>query len=144
MVDNLPSYAGDDISIPSIDLIWEGLQAPVPRQLLKYHVNSFTPFLDNPVHAAFIAEMDALGGLNMRHVALSNGAGTGTFVENNIVAGERFFELGGKKGKCEPVCGHVRFDIKLRATGGNGMNTLFYGYIERQLDFIPIDLIWTE
>jgi len=144
MVDNLPSYAGDDISIPSIDLIWEGLQAPVPQQLLKYHVNSFTPFLDNPVHAAFIAEMDALGGLNMRHVALSNGAGTGTFVENNIVAGERFFELGGKKGKCEPVCGHVRFDIKLRATGGNGMNTLFYGYIERQLDIIPIDLIWTE
>ncbi|MCC6413454.1 MAG: T9SS type A sorting domain-containing protein [Saprospiraceae bacterium] len=143
MVANLTTYVGDDISLPSIDLIWEALHAPVPLQLLKYHVNNGS-IPGNDIHSAFMTELDALGALNMRHVALSNGAGTGTFIENNIVAGERFFELGGKKGKCEPVCGHVRFDIKLRATGGNGMNTLFYGYIERQLDFIPIDLIWTE
>lgn len=87
MVDNLPTYAGDDISVPSIDAIWAGLQAPVPRQLLKYHVNGLATGIDNPEHEAFMTEMNALGALNIRQIALSNGAGTGTFVENNITAG---------------------------------------------------------
>jgi hypothetical protein len=147
MVDNLPTYAGD-ISIPSIDAIWGALQASVPRQLLKYHVNGLFngSGLDNVEHAAFIAELDALGGLNMRHVALSNGSGIGTFIENNIVAGENFFELNGHKDSCEPwgpfiLCGDVRFSLTLRATGGNGLHTLFYGFIEKDVPNGP--LIWT-
>lgn len=144
MVDNLPTYAGDGISIPSIDAIWDALQAPVPRQLLKYHVNGLSggPGLNNVEHEGFMTELDALGGLNMRHVALSNGAGTGTFVENNIVAGELFFDLDGQKIICftlppplPPIvlCGDVRFELRLRATGDNVLTQLFYGYIERDI-----------
>jgi hypothetical protein len=46
MVDNLGTYAGDDISIPSVDAVWAALQAPTPRQLLLYHVNHLQ--VDNP------------------------------------------------------------------------------------------------
>jgi hypothetical protein len=145
MVDNLGTYAGDDISIPSVDAVWAALQAPTPRQLLLYHVNHLG--VDNPEQIAFFAEMNGLGTLGMRHVALSNGSGLGTLVENNITAGLPFMELKGQKIVCETtqsgiiLCGDVNFNITLRATGNNILTEVFHGFIEKNE---PLGSISTE
>jgi hypothetical protein len=147
LIDNIPRFAeGNDISIPGVDLVWQAIQAPTPRQLLKYHVNAIgnggvEPV--NPEQVAFLAEMDALGTLGIRHVALANGAGDGTGIENNIIAGEKYFDLQGRKVQCQTFtileqpyyvtfCGHLEFDIKVRATGDNTSTTIFEGYILRK------------
>jgi hypothetical protein len=81
--------------------------------------------------------MNGLGTLGMRHVALSNGSGVGTLVENNITAGLPFMELKGQKIVCETtqsgiiLCGDVNFNITLRATGNNILTEVFHGFIEK-------------
>lgn len=145
MVDNLGEYAGTNISIPSIDAVWQAIQAPTPRQLLLNHVNTL-PSVGMPnLQVAFLAELDALGALDMRHVALSNGSGTGGLGQSTMTPGFLFFDLTGQKIVCEEWpsgsgivhCGDVNFDIELRATGNNTNTQVFYGFIEKNEPWPP-------
>jgi len=147
MVENIEDYTGNDIAIPSLDLVWQAIQAPTPRQLLLYHVNAQSLYLGtndepiNPDQIGFLAELDALGELDMRHVALSNGSGIGTLIENNIVADMPFFRTGGYKVSCKewPVgsgvyhCGDVSYNLTVRATGNNTDTFVFVGYLAKTI-----------
>ncbi|MEI6408649.1 MAG: hypothetical protein WCR52_04665 [Bacteroidota bacterium] len=133
------------ISVPGLDLVWQAIQAPTPRQLLLYHVNAIekdsfnVPEPINPDHTAFQTELDAMGALEIRHVALSNGAGTGTYIENNIKAGEFIFDLSGSRDTCQTTlpyniiqCGNISFDVQISATGGTD-KMIFYGKIRLEM-----------
>jgi hypothetical protein len=137
MVDNLGDYAEGNISIPGIDAVWSAIQAPTPQQLLLNHVNTIAGGAN--LQTTFLAELDALGALDMRHVAIGNGSDNGTFLENSMTAGTTFLDFYGQYIQCEewPAnsnvihCGDVNFNVTLRATGNFVATEVFHGYIEK-------------
>jgi hypothetical protein len=93
----LAKFAADNFgeSIPIVNSLTQAINAPTPSQLLLYHVSAINGTAEpvNPMQVAFLAELDGLGGLGVRHVALSNGANDGTFLENDVLPGELLFDL---------------------------------------------------
>jgi Secretion system C-terminal sorting domain len=138
------------LAIPAVPQIAEGIaaiQAPATRQILLYHVNNINGSVEpvNTDKVAFFTELDAMGTLTMRHVAISNGADNGSAIENNMFAGISFFTLIGSFTPCFPVtipnffpppiggttitvCPNVaNMTLNVRATGNNVGTNVFNG-----------------
>ncbi|MBN8685063.1 MAG: T9SS type A sorting domain-containing protein [Chitinophagales bacterium] len=133
--DNLNDFAGEGISIPALDAGWRAINQPIASQLLMYRFDAESLYggtEGEPINIRkneFLAEMDALGPLSMRHVALSNGS-LNTPLENAMEAGNLFFELSGEKIECidwnNPIilCGKLTFNMQMRATGNNELTEI--------------------
>lgn len=149
---NLGQISGG-LSVPSLDLAWNAIQAPTPRQLLLYHVNSIgsgmVPVPINQDHVNFQSELDGLGTLAIRNVAISNGSGIGTSIENNILPNTSYFNLSGNKDSCQTrpngiiYCGSVEFSVNVRSTGSTDYRLIFAGLIVVKKPFTS-SLVYSE
>ena len=125
----LAKFAVDNFGndVPIINSLMEAINAPTPRQLLLYHLDGINGTAEpvNPTQVAFLTALDGLGALAIRHVALSNGAANGTFVQNEIGPGDLLLQLNAtKENHCQEagpiiVCGLLTVGVALRATGEN-------------------------
>jgi hypothetical protein len=134
--------------IPAVNQGFFAITSPAPRQILKYsisHTNG-TAEPTNPEHIAFMAELDAMGSLPMRHTAISNGDAAGTFIQNNIAAGATMFNLISNVNFCTTinipligpavVCdGGFHADFTVNATGNNTITQLFDTNVDLDVDF---------
>ncbi len=141
------------LSFPPIPQLAEGMaaiQAPATRQMVLYHINSINGSAEpiNQDKVAFFNELDAKGQLNMRHVAISNGADNGSAIEYNTFANIPFFTLAGTFEPCFTVnipappplplpptpvqiCpSETTFSIIVKATGDNILTSVFEGDVE--------------
>jgi len=154
--------------VPQLDEAIAAIQAPATRQIVFYHANNISGTVEpiNSDRETFFAELDAMGALSLRHVAITNGADDGTAIEFNTFAGTSFFTATGTYSPCfdlldyplpyfDPntlqwttiqqtltVCpfeGSAFYDIK--ATGNNAQTNIFTGNLGiKFLDFIgPIE-----
>ncbi len=140
----LAKFAVDNFGndVPIINSVIEAINAPTPRQLLLYHLDGINGTAEpvNPTQAAFLTELDGMGALAIRHVALSNGAANGTFVQNEIGPGELLFQLNAtKENHCQEagpiiVCGLLTVGVALRATGENAVTKVMYANALLHLD----------
>ena len=140
MHDNLSLLPGGTASIPALNSAWLGINRPIAKQLLLYHYTAPTnPLLPgtepiNPEQVAFFEEMNTLEPLPMRYVALSNGSAN-TFLENSMLAGEKFFDLHGHKNFGIKILSfNINFDLsidlELRATGNKAITKVFDGALK--------------
>lgn len=143
----LVKYIRDNVgtSIPAVEKVWNAINAPTPSELLFYHINSALPDNTaepiNPVRATFMASMDAMGALNMRHVALSNGSASGdllgTVSAGSVIASVSF----DKADQCKvwkgiTFCGNLTVGLIVRSTGNNTTTEVFTGIGALTVDFI--------
>ncbi len=137
-IDYFPNFVynstGYDIAtVPALEFAYEGVTSPAARQMLKYHLLSVDGTAEpiNTEHVAFMAELNALSALSMRHVAISLGSDNGTPIQNNILEGASMFNVTADFNLCTHiwgilVCdGEFHMDITVRATGNNAVTTVF-------------------
>lgn len=123
-------------SIPPVPQLAEAIaaiQAPATRQIVFYHVNnvSGTAEPDNVDRAAFFTELDAMGALSLRHVAITNGADDGTAIEFNTFAGTSFFTITGNYAPC--------FELLDYPVPYFNLNTFQWETIQQTLTVCPLD-----
>jgi hypothetical protein len=122
---------------------------------LFYHVNSVQNNASEPINsdrATFFTAMDAMGALNIRSVALSNGAADGTLL-NTVSAGNVISQISfDKEGICLShkdndkipegviICGNVIISLIVRATGDNTNTTVFTGVLTFKPPLIPFSI----
>jgi len=153
-VNYIASTQGTDLlsSVPQIAVAFNGLNSPFARQTLLYRF-FYQPGTDDWVlssqeHDNFMAELDAMGQLSIRHIALANGS-AGTSIENNITPGSLMFEahsfayaagvyLNLLPPAIIPYNVGIYFDIKGYALSSNTGGVLYNGNLKVKIDDITV------
>ncbi|MBX2889504.1 MAG: hypothetical protein KF734_01130 [Saprospiraceae bacterium] len=101
-INYIASPQGIDLlaSIPQVAAAFNGLTSPFARQTLLYRFyypadadESDDWEMNSTEHDIFMAELNGMGTLNIRHIALANGSAS-TLIENNIAPGSLMFYAG--------------------------------------------------
>ncbi|HMX40283.1 MAG TPA: hypothetical protein PKD78_08150, partial [Saprospiraceae bacterium] len=138
-------------SIPVLNDALNVLNSPAPQQLLllqgkfgytfQNNLPVWTYTVHNDPQVAFVAELDGLGSLAIRHVAIASGAANGTFLENDYSAGGLMYTMDLTGHICDEFfikvlgwqvtgCANVDLEMAVRATGNNTPTEVFKGFFK--------------
>ncbi len=145
-------------SIPALNAALGALDAPAPRQMLlqRAEIQDIVPgvtgiTITNAEQVAFQAELDAMGALSIRHVALANGTNNGTPLENDFVAGGTLYTMAMVGNICFTIpkinvimCADMSASMTIRATGNNVATEVFAGSMLVDIAGVPGESVNTS
>ncbi len=150
----IASTEGQDLlsGNPKIAAAYNVLTSPFARQTLLYRFyyppspsGSNDGRVDGAEHEAFMAELDALGGIPIRHIALSNGSPDNT-TRANIFPGSRMFEANTSGSHWTfigishplPIFLEAEFNVYGNALSNEMGDLVYYGNFSVKADGIPL------